>query len=44
MTFMVFSKDEATNFNADIANSNSFKSFNYKAKLVKTSQIKLMEF
>ena len=27
-----YSKDEATNFNADIANDNKFKSFGYKAK------------
>ena len=29
-----YSKDEATDFNADIANDNSFKSFKYKAKLL----------
>ena len=29
-----YSKDEATNFNADIANNDSFKSFRYKAKLL----------
>ena len=28
------SKDETTNFNADIANDDSFKSFKYKAKLL----------
>ena len=28
------SKDEATNFNADISNNNAFKSFEYKAKLL----------
>ena len=28
-----YCKDEATIFNADIANDNNFKSFNYKAKL-----------
>ena len=28
-----FSKDEATNFNNDIANEDNFKSFKYKAKL-----------
>ena len=28
-----YSKDEATDFNADIANDNNFKSFKYKAKL-----------
>ena len=31
---MVLSKDEATNFNVDIANDNNFKSFKYKVKLV----------
>ena len=29
-----YSKDEATDFNGDIANSNDFKSFKYKAKLL----------
>ena len=29
-----YSKDEATNFNADIANNDNFKSFKYKAKLL----------
>ena len=29
-----YSKDEATNFNADIANNENFKSFEYKAKLL----------
>ena len=29
-----YSKDEATNFNADIANTDNFKSFKYKAKLL----------
>ena len=29
-----YSKDEATNFNADIANDNNLKSFKYKAKLL----------
>ena len=33
-----YSKDEANNFNADIANNNAFKSFEYKAKLVGESQ------
>ena len=28
------SKDEATNFNADIVNNNALKSFEYKAKLL----------
>ena len=30
----IYSKDEATNFNAYIANDNNFKSFEYKAKLL----------
>ena len=29
-----YSKDEATNFNADIANDDNFESFKYKAKLL----------
>ena len=29
-----YSKDEATNFNADIVNDDKFKSFKYKAKLL----------
>ena len=29
-----YSKDKATNFNADIVNDNYFKSFEYKAKLL----------
>ena len=29
-----YSKDEATNFHADIANTNDFKYFKYKAKLL----------
>ena len=29
-----YSKDEETNFNADIANANNFKSLEYKAKLL----------
>ena len=36
-----YSKDEATDFNADIANNNNFKFFKYKAKSLKT--LKLME-
>ena len=31
------SKDEATNFNADIANDNGFKSFEYKAKILRNT-------
>ena len=42
-------KDEATDFNANIANDNNFKSFKYKAKLsgkqlLSPIQIMLMEF
>ena len=29
-----YSKDEANNFNADIADDNAFKSFSYKVKLL----------
>ena len=32
-----YPKDEATNFDADIANSNNLKSFEYKAKLLETA-------
>ena len=31
---MVYSKDEATNFNNNIANTDNFKYFGYKAKLL----------
>ena len=37
-----YSKDEANNFNADIANDNDFKSFEYKVRLYKET-IKLMK-
>ena len=30
----LYSKDETTNFNADIADDNNFKRFGYKAKLL----------
>ena len=33
-SFWLYSKDEANNFNADIANYENFKSFKYKAKLL----------
>ena len=33
----LYSKDEATNFDADIANNNNFKSFEYKVKLLETA-------
>ena len=44
-----YSKDEAINFNVNIANIDDFKSFKYKAKLLETavaqaSQIMLIEF
>ena len=31
------SKEEASNFNPDIANTNDFKSFEYKAKLLQNT-------
>ena len=34
-----YSKDEGANFNADIANDNSFKSFKYKAKLLINAKV-----
>ena len=33
-----YSKDEETNFNADIANTNNFKYFMYKAKLLENTE------
>ena len=33
-----YSKDEATNFTANIANINDFKSFKYKAKLLENTE------
>ena len=33
-TFQFYSKDETTNFNADIINDNNFKSFKYNANLL----------
>ena len=35
---MVYSKDEATNFNVDIDNTIDFKSFKYKAKLLRNTE------
>ena len=32
-----YSKDEATNFNANIEDTNTFKSFSYKTKLVEST-------
>ena len=37
MRLWFYSKDEATNFNADIANNNNFKSFEYEAKLLENT-------
>ena len=37
-------KDEATNFDADIENTNDIKSFKYKSKLLENTPIMLMEF
>ena len=33
-----YSKDEATNFNADIVNKYNFKSFDYKTKLLENTE------
>ena len=33
-SFWFYSKDEATDFNADITNTNDFKSLKYKTKLL----------
>ena len=33
-----YSKDEATNFNANIANIDNFKFFKYKAKLLRNTE------
>ena len=33
-----YSQDEATNFNADTANTDNFKSFKYKAKLLENTE------
>ena len=37
----VYSKDEATNFNADFENTNAFKSLKQKAKLVEKKVVQL---
>ena len=34
----LYSKDEATNFNAGIANTDNFNSFKYKAKLLENTE------
>ena len=35
----LYSKDEATNFNAGIANHNNFHSFKYKSKLLENTEV-----
>ena len=37
-SLLFYSKDEATSFNADIANNNNFKSFKYKAKSLENTE------
>ena len=37
-TLWFYSKYKATNFGADIANDNNFKSFKYKAKLLENTE------
>ena len=37
-SFCFYSKDKATNFNADIDNINHLKSFKYKAKLLRNAK------
>ena len=37
-SFWFYSQDEATNFNADIANDNNINSFIYKAKLLENTE------
>ena len=36
---LLHSKDEATNCNTDVADGNNFKSFSYKAKLLRKTEI-----
>ena len=36
-SLLFYFKDKSTNFNADIANTNNFKSFKYKAKLLRNT-------
>ena len=38
-TLWFYSKDEATNFNADIGNNNAFKFFEYKVKLLENTVV-----
>ena len=39
----IYSKDEATDFNDKFENTNDFKSFKYKAKLLQMEHIKFYE-
>ena len=41
---MVFSKDEATDFNANIANTDDYKSVKYKAKLLETTVAQVTQY
>ena len=41
---MVFSKDEATNFNANIANTDDYKSVKYKAKLLEATVAQVTQY
>ena len=38
-SLQIYSKDEAIDFNADIANINNFKSFTYEAKVLENSEV-----
>ena len=38
-SLQIYSKDEATDFNADIANINNFESFMYEAKVLENSEV-----
>ena len=38
MWLWFYSKDQATDFNADITNTNNFESFMHKAKLLENSE------
>ena len=37
-SLLFYSKDDATNFNADIASNNNFKCFEYKANLLENAK------
>ena len=36
---MIYSKDKAANFNANITNDDNFKAFKYKAKLLENTVV-----